>query len=220
MNRMASNSRPKRSIPRPDYRRMANPIVPKCRKLRNKSSESSQHGSQFFRLQVVDEDASNELVKVQYIGYDSKFDEWQTKSDIIDLSKDLSDLTMPEGNELTDYHEGMVFSGTTPGSLSTISKPFSLNEELSYRIQCLLFSTRKGDPICCLSMTFDTTHFDGLIRHGTLMKGQQSVYTLSALTKLDDILGKRWYIRGINAAGDFCYVKPATVRYQLKLVKG
>lgn len=69
-------------------------------------------------------------------------------------------------------------------------------------------------------MTFDATHFDGLIRRGTLVKGQQTVYTLLTLTKLDDILGQRWYIRGINEAGDFCYVKSGTVRYQLKFIKG
>ena len=69
-------------------------------------------------------------------------------------------------------------------------------------------------------MTFDSTHFDSLIRCGTLVKGQQTVYTLSALTTLDDILGQRWYIRGINQAGNFCYVKPGTVRYQLKFIKG
>ena len=63
-------------------------------------------------------------------------------------------------------------------------------------------------------MTFDAIHFNGLIRRGTLVKGQQTVYTLSILTKLDDTLGQRWYIRDINAAGDFCYVQPGTVRYQ------
>lgn len=62
-------------------------------------------------------------------------------------------------------------------------------------------------------MTFDMTHFDGLIIRDTLVKGQQTVYTLSTLT-----LGQRWYIRGINVAGDFCYVKPGTVHYQLKFV--
>ena len=46
-------------------------------------------------------------------------------------------------------------------------------------------------------MTFYTTNFDRLIRCGVLVKGQQSLYTLLILTKLDDILGQWWYIRGI-----------------------
>ena len=104
--------------------------------------------------------------------------------------------------------------------IGAVLKPFSLYEELTYRIKSLSWSSRKGDPICCVSMSFDTIRFDGLIRRGTLVKGQSSEYTVTTLTKLDDILGQRWYIRGINEAGDFCYMKPGTVRYRLRFVKG
>ena len=71
-------------------------------------------------------------------------------------------------------------------------------------------------------MPFDTVHFDGLIRRGVLDKQskKQGMYLLTALTKLDDILGERWYIRGLNTAGDFCYVQPETVRYQLQFHRG
>ena len=96
-------------------------------------------------------------------------------------------------------------------------KSYSLYEELRFRIKSLLVSTRKGDPNCCVSMPFDTIHFDGLMRRGVLKHGN---YTLSTLTKLDDILGERWYIKGLNTAGDFCYVEPKTVRYQLRLCLG
>ena len=79
--------------------------------------------------------------------------------------------------------------------------------------------------MCCVSMGFDTIHFDGLVMRSVLAdrKSQNSkryIYTLSTLTKLDDILGSRWYIRGINAAGDFCFVEPKTVRYQLLFSSG
>ena len=70
-------------------------------------------------------------------------------------------------------------------------------------------------------MGFDTIHFDGLVRRGVSDKKlNQNVYTLTSLTKFDDILGSRWYIRGINTAGDFCYVQPKTVKYQLKFFAG
>ena len=86
---------------------------------------------------------------------------------------------------------------------------------LVYRIKSLLVSHRKGDPLCCISMTFDTIFFDGLIRRGTAVGASRKVkiekYTLSSLTKLEDILGHRWYIRGLNVAGDFCYVKVAGI---------
>ena len=45
------------------------------------------------------------------------------------------------------------------------------------------------------------------------------MYGLSSLTKLDDLLGERWYIRGSNEAGDFCYVQSHTVRFYLKAPK-
>lgn len=219
---MASNSfRPKR-CPRVDYTKLANPTLDlKSYKTTSvKRHKDSPTSAQLFRLEIVDEDTDNELVKVRYIGYDSRFDEWRPKNDVIDLN-----TPDHEGNELSDNssnnadERGMVFNGPLV-AVSTVSKPFSLYEELAYRVKSLLFSSRKRDPVCCISMSFDAIHFDGLIRRGTLVKGQQTVYTLSTLTKLDDILGQRWYIRGINAAGDFCYVQPGTVRYQLKLLKG
>ena len=116
---------------------------------------------------------------------------------------------------MTENPEVFVLNGPVGSSMSVISKPFSLYEELAYRIKSLLFSSRKGYLVCCTSLTFD-----GLIRRGILVKGQHAVYTVTNLTKLDDILGHRWYIRGINPAGDFCYIKPGTVRYQLKFMKG
>jgi len=215
---MTSNSlKPKRSCTRRDYREMVRLSIPKpSRKTANTKQEVSENARKLFRLEIVDENARNETVKVHYIGYSSRFDEWRAKIDVVDLSDDIN--TVPEGSELADNVEDM--SCLDSGPFSAVLKPFSLYEELAYKIKCLLLSSRKGDPTCCVSMTFDSTHFDGLIRRGTLVKGWQTVYSVSLLTTLDDILGQRWYIRGINQAGDFCYVKPGTVRYQLKFIKG
>ena len=76
-------------------------------------------------------------MKVHYIGYDSRFDEWQPTSDVIDLNDDLNDDL--EGNEPSDNpsnnadERGMVFNGHLV-AVSTVSKPFSLYEELAYRV--------------------------------------------------------------------------------------
>ena len=43
-------------------------------------------------------------------------------------------------------------------------------------------------------------------------KGTREIYSLISLMI-------RWYIRGINSAGDFCYVEPGTVMFYLKFVK-
>ena len=72
----------------------------------------------------------DELVKVYYIGYDSRFSEWQTKSDVIDMN----DENTLEENEFRDNpwnnteEEGLIFTGPL-GAVSTVSKPFSLYEE-------------------------------------------------------------------------------------------
>ena len=58
-------------------------------------------------------------------------------------------------------------------------------------------------------MSFDSLHFEALIRRGARngTKGKCEVYGLSSLSKLDDLLGERWYMRGLNSAGDFCYIE-------------
>ena len=101
-------------------------------------------------------------------------------------------------------------------------KQFCLYDELRSRIKSLLLSYRKGDPVCHISMSFDAIYFDGLIRQSELLAtpphlhSKKQVYTLPTLSKLDDILGSRWYIRGINEAGDFCLVTPGTVKFHLR----
>ena len=41
-----------------------------------------------YRLQIVEKDTSNELVKIRYIGYDSSYDEWRPESDIVDVNEE------------------------------------------------------------------------------------------------------------------------------------
>ena len=118
---------------------------------------------------------------------------------------------------------GSTYPGSSGQSALTTSTPaavlnsfppthHSLYEELLFQIKSLLTSSRKGDPLCCIN-GFDTIHFEGLARRGVLCKTNRGqVYALPTLTKLDDILGAQWYVRGINTAGDFCYVQPKTVK--------
>jgi len=42
------------------------------------------------------------------------------------------------------------------------------------------------------------------------------MYSLSSLSKLDNVLGQLWCVRGLNRVGGFCYVEPGTVRFYLK----
>lgn len=167
------------------------------------SQESSSFTNELYRLKIIDSDENSGRVKVRYIGYGEDYDEWRLLEDIIEL-----------GNDSSSGDEGAEVVAT---EVATRVGKFCLYEELAYRIKSLLYSTRTGNPVCRIIMGFDVVYFEGLIRRATQVNtGKKRVYQLSGLTKLDDLLGKRWYIRGINAAGDFCYIQPDSVKYYLK----
>jgi len=83
--------------------------------------------------------------------------------------------------------------------------PFSLFEELARNIKSSLSSQRKGDPCCCIDMSFDSLHFEVLAHRNpkggrlwfmgchhfqnsmTSKRGKIVVYGLSSLSKLNDI---------------------------------
>jgi len=121
---------------------------------------------------------------------------------------------MRSSDEIVDLEEGDSNEAevTRGEQLSPVAK-LCLFKELACNIKLSLFSHRKGDPVCSLTLSFDSLHFEALvhraIRRGT--RGKTVMYGLSSLSKLDDLLGDRWYIRGLNRAGDFCYVEPGSV---------
>lgn len=218
---MAASARPRRSISRLDYRSLADISVPKRTRTSTKShsKENSESPDRLYRLRVLEEDKENDLVKVRYIGYSSNYDEWRSRKDVVRLNGDEQGSSSDE-NDDTNPSESL--HGL---SVAKRMKQFCLYEELGSRIKSLLLSYRKADPVCCISMSFDTIYFDGLIRRSANLSSRTShsrrqMYTVPTLTKLDDILGCRWYIRGINAAGDFCFVTPGTVKFYLKQCKG
>ena len=96
---------------------------------------------------------------------------------------------------------------------------FCFYNYLRNNIKSMLVVERKDDPVCTLLMNFDKVYFEGRIRHGVKTNGMQNrdMYQLSSLSKLDDIFGERWYVHGLNANGDFCYVQPKTVKYYFKM---
>ena len=75
--------------------------------------------------------------------------------------------------------------------------------------------------MCSISMSFDSIYFEGLARRGSNFASSSKVkkqyYTVKVLSNLDDVLGRRWYIHGLNTVGDFCCVIPGSVKFHLKL---
>lgn len=195
------SGRQKRSISRPNYCELADVKVPR-RTRSTKIKADSSESSTLYRLKILERDDENKRVKVRYIGYSRKYDEWRKADDIVEVNESDSRLD-EETSSLLGWNQ--------------LSK-FCLFEELACQIKSLLVSNRKADPVCSIVMSFDSLHFEALIRRGARngTKGKWELYGLSSLSKLDDLLGERWYLRGLNSAGDFCYVEPGTVKYYMK----
>ena len=152
-----------------------------------------------YPIEVVDEDSSTSAVKVHYIGYSSRHDEWKPKQDIIILGDD------PDPNPDTQE----------PG---TLAEPFSLNQELASKIKAALNSGRKESPVVKIDMPFDRAEYDcGLRTCGTQKRLFRAVqhYRISHYQDLDKLLGHNWHYRGLNSNGDFCFVLLNTVEYYL-----
>ena len=85
--------RPRRSIKRPNDSELPDMKVfkyckPRARKQAN--GEPPVPTSKLYRLNIVEHDEANELVKVRYIGYNSSYDEWRPKTDIVNLDEEAN----------------------------------------------------------------------------------------------------------------------------------
>ena len=154
-----------------------------------------------YSVTVLESNTVTNMVKIHHVGYSSQYDEWRPAAEIVDVScrarTAVLTVTIPNFEPHT----------------------FSLYEELAMKIKASLISTRKGTPEVRIEMGFNKLIFDeGLKARGTLKKVCRGIsyYTISAYSDLNDLLGSRWFIRGLNAAGDFCYVTLASLLYCLK----
>ena len=200
---MATALRPRRPTIRLDYCSLADVKVPKriCVSTRSRGDVNSTAGKLY---RVLEEDEANaDHVKVRYIGYSSECDEWRSRKDIVHLNDE-------ESSSSSDESDGADLSQLPRKRI----KLFCLYEELASRVKSLLVSCSKADLVYHVNMGFDTIFFDELIRQSATQQrsSQRQVYTIPILSKLDDTLGNRWYVRGINTAGDFCCVTPGTFK--------
>uniref|UniRef100_A0A1X7SFA1 Tudor-knot domain-containing protein n=1 Tax=Amphimedon queenslandica TaxID=400682 RepID=A0A1X7SFA1_AMPQE len=97
--------------------------------------------SDLFKIRVVEEKGTK--VKVHYIGYGKKFDEWKERSELVLLDPGASDAT----------------TSSTDETSSAVYQPFSLYRELANKIKSSLQSSRKDSPSVKIDMTFDKLLF-------------------------------------------------------------
>jgi len=220
VNQLKMSQRPKRSVSTVNYTELADVKVPTVKKQKRKvmkrTEEPDDRQSTLYRLSIVEENRQEGLVKVRYVGYGEEYDEWRLKSEIVNLSSE-------EEGSSCDSDEPVQFTRNFRGPLQSQCS-VSQFEELAYRIKALLTSSRKGDPSCRIIMPFDQVSFDALALRCSLVnrnpKCKRQVYKIHDLAKLNDLLGDRWHIRGLNAAGDFCYVMHDTMKLYMKQSQG
>ena len=133
-------------------------------------------------------------MKIHFIGYSSRYDEWRPLTDIIGKRT----LTMKEDSSCLRFHV-----------------------ELASKIKSNLSSSRKNSPEVRIEVPFDKGLYDSntsLKAKGREFKVVRGVmhYSLSSYSDLNPILGKNWHVKGINEAGDCCYVILETVRFFLR----
>ena len=60
--------------------------------------------------------------------------------------------------------------------------------------------------------------FEEMKEKGTLKKKHRGkeIYGITKYGELDNLLGRKWFIRGLNENGDFCYAILKTVSFYLK----
>ena len=179
-------------------------------KLKNPITEGDEQAKvaeELYRLDVLERDVQHGLVKVRYIGYGPEYDEWRLMNEIVELTSDKS--SSDEGPHADDSTRDFF---QYPAILDRVC--------VQGIVKSLLISSRKGNPNCRTSMPFDQVSLDSLVVRSSMVPSceqrKKKIYTLLNLSKFDDILGERWYIRGLNMAGDFCYVMHNTVRFYLK----
>ena len=204
-----ATGRPKWSISRPNYGELCDVRLPReCKHQVNVQRSDST----VYRLNILEEDESRGLVKISYIGYGSEWDEWRRREDIIELDDEDAGDQDDHSMDCCAMRQSLQMS------------PLNLYEQLATNIKAQLVSYRKRNPYSRISMNFDSIYFEGLIQRGSVIPRtkhlKQQVYTVTRLSKFNDILGNRWYIRGLNPSGDFCYVKPNTVEFYLKRLSG
>ena len=169
-----------------DYKELVTVKLPRSR------ADDRCNDSTLYPVEVIEEDSVAGRVKIHYVGYGARYDEWRDNNDIVDTS------------------------GEIPRPL--LGTNFSLFQELACKIKLALKSSRKASPEAKIELSFDQTMFEEMKGKGTLKKKHRGkeIYGITKYGDLDNLLGSKWFIRGLNESGDFCYAILNTVAFYFK----
>ena len=150
--------------------------------------------STLFPIEVVDEDSQHQ-VKIHYVGYSDKYDEWIRKSQI-------------------QYKPVVSNSPLSSQELNLQSHNFAT---LACGIKQKLVPIRKlEDPKVRIQVPFDNTSFNLLKRNGVLLDIQfngHQVHGIKDYEDLDELFGEQWHLRIVNRNGDFSCALLKTIQF-------
>ena len=111
-----------------NFKDLVNIKLPKAKRINKARNES-----RLYDVEVLDEDPRTQRVKIHFIGYSSRYDEWRPLTDIIDKRT----LTMKEDSSYLIFHV-----------------------ELASKIKSNLSSSRKNSPEVRIEVPFDKGLYD------------------------------------------------------------
>ena len=132
-----------------------------------------------YNIRVVEE--RGDKVKVYYVGYRRKFNEWKKRDELVVLDDKSTELSEDSDNE-----EAYV--------------PLSLYKILADRIKLSLSSNRRSAPSVRIDIPFNRVMFEGVLAKCGTRKGsgKRVRYTVQEYKALHSILGKGWHWIRLN----------------------
>ena len=164
------------------------------------SSCSRRHNSRstLFPIQVLDEDITRQHeVKIHYIGFSKKYDEWIRKSQI--QYKPVLEPPSPSESE-----ESVDLQSHNFATLACCIK------------QKLIPSRKTEDPKVRIQIPFVVSSFNLLKRKGVLLHKQingHQAYGIKNYKDLDELFGEQWHVRIVNVNGDFSCALLNTIQF-------
>lgn len=145
-----------------------------------------------WKVRVIDEKVSDDkkIVKVHYINWPSKYDEWIEASDIVEKTAEI---------ETEDAFSLFVHT-------------------IKVRIKEELHCRRQSDQNIQIIVPVQKSTFDKFKKHGVVSSKShtRTVFKIENEASLDPILGKLWNRRIVNKHQDFAFVHIPTLRFWLR----
>jgi len=152
---------------------------------------------ELFSVKVIEEQGSR--VKVHYVGYSHRFDEWKDKEEIEVVNP------VQEAGEIAETSDRYT--------------PFSVFDELRLRIKGGLSCSRMASPKIKVAVPFDILMFNGSLKLAGIPSrkaGGTQYYKVLNYQDLNAYLGPNWHYRGINCNGDYGYVIKETFEFCIR----